>query len=244
MESPAKPTPAVNKAKRKSAAPAASKIAFSAKTVKRLKDALPLIKRDAKILAARGEAEADTRLLVVDVMTALGWDKTVDLTGESRVRGDAMDYLLKVDGVGVAALEVKSSSVPLKEKHLRQVEKYAADSGFEWMILTNGHHWQLYHLTFNRPLVIDLISEIDLFDDLKKTPVILESLLIFSKESFSKKFVAAKWRARIATAPEQLRTVLLSKEVVNAFRKELRKKSGQLLPLDETVRVLREWLKV
>jgi hypothetical protein len=76
------------------------------------------------------------------------------------------------------------------------------------------------------------------------TPVILESLLIFSKESFSKKFVAAKWRARIATAPEQLRTVLLSKEVVNAFRKELRKKSGQLLPLDETVRVLREWLKV
>jgi hypothetical protein len=176
MESPAKPTPAVNKAKRKSAAPAASKIAFSAKTVKRLKDALPLIKRDAKILAARGEAEADTRLLVVDVMTALGWDKTIDLTGESRVRGDAMDYLLKVDGVGVAALEVKSSSVPLKEKHLRQVEKYAADSGFEWMILTNGHHWQLYHLTFNRPLVIDLISEIDLFDDARDLGVAVDFL--------------------------------------------------------------------
>ena len=111
------------------------------------------------------------------------------------------------------------------------------------MILTNGHEWQLYHLTYNRPLLVDLIATVDLFDDVRPA-VLAESLAIFSKEAFVKNFVGTKWETRIATSPEQLRSVLFSKEVVNAFRKQLRKKSGQLLPLDETARILREWLKV
>lgn len=222
---------------------APKKIAFGLRTLTRIKAALPKLKRTAKLYADRHEAEADTRLLVVDMLEALGWDQGTDLTGETRVRGDAMDFALSLKGNAVAAIEVKSSSVNLAERHLRQVEKYSADSGFEWMILTNGNQWQLYHLTYNRPLVVDLITTVDLFSDARPS-VLAQEFAIFSKESFVKNFVGTKWETRIATSPEQLRSVLFSKEVVNAFRKQLRRKSGQLLPLDETVRILRDWLKV
>jgi predicted type IV restriction endonuclease len=237
------PADKVIKAPRRRARRVPKKIAFGMRTITRIKAALPKIKRTAKLYADRKEAEADTRLLVVDILEAMGWDQGTDLTGETRVRGDAMDFALSLKGDAVAAIEVKSSSVKLAERHLRQVEKYSADSGFEWMILTNGREWQLYHLTFNRPLLVDLIATVDLFDDVRPA-ALAEALAIFSKEAFVKNFVGTKWETRIATSPEQLRSVLFSKEVVNAFRKQLRKKSGQLLPLDETVRILREWLKV
>jgi len=233
----------VTKVPRRRTRRAPKKIAFGLRTLTRIKTALPKLKRTATLYADRHEAEADTRLLVVDMLEALGWDQGTDLTGETRVRGDAMDFALSLKGDAVAAIEVKSSSVNLAERHLRQVEKYSADSGFEWMILTNGNEWQLYHLTYNRPLVVDLITTVNLFSDVRPS-VLAGEFAIFSKESFVKNYVGTKWETRIATSPEQLRSVLFSKEVVNAFRKQLRRKSGQLLPLDETVRVLRDWLKV
>lgn len=233
----------ITKAPRRRTRRAPKKITYGMRTLTRIKAALPKLKRTARLYADRHEAEADTRLLVVDILEALGWDQGTDLTGETRVRGDAMDFALSLKGDAVAAIEVKSSSVNLAERHLRQVEKYSADSGFEWMILTNGHEWQLYHLTYNRPLVVDLIATVDLFSDARPA-ILAEDFAIFSKESFVKNFVGTKWETRIATSPDQLLSVLLSKEVVNTFRKQLRKKSGQLLPLDETARVLRKWLKV
>lgn len=233
----------ITKAPRRRTRRAPKKITYGMRTLTRIKAALPKLKRTARLYADRHEAEADTRLLVVDILKALGWDQGTDLTGETRVRGDAMDFALSLKGDAVAAIEVKSSSVNLAERHLRQVEKYSADSGFEWMVLTNGHEWQLYHLTYNRPLVVDLIATVDLFSDARPA-ILAEDFAIFSKESFVKNFVGTKWETRIATSPDQLLSVLLSKEVVNTFRKQLRKKSGQLLPLDETARVLRKWLKV
>jgi hypothetical protein len=35
----------------------------------------------------------------------------------------------------------------LSTRHLRQVEMYAVNEGVEWIILTNGSVWQVYHIT-------------------------------------------------------------------------------------------------
>lgn len=42
---------------------------------------------------------------------------------------------------------------------------YAVNEGVEWMILTNGQVWQVWHLTSGLPVVVDLALEIDLLSD-------------------------------------------------------------------------------
>jgi predicted type IV restriction endonuclease len=47
---------------------------------------------------------------------------------------------------------VKRCTTKLGAKHLRQVEMYAVNEGVEWMILTNGQVWQVWHLTAGLPV--------------------------------------------------------------------------------------------
>jgi hypothetical protein len=42
---------------------------------------------------------------------------------------------------------------------------YAVNEGVEWVILTNGSVWQVYHITGGLPVVIDLALEVDLLGD-------------------------------------------------------------------------------
>ena len=53
----------------------------------------------------------------------------------------------------------------LAAKHLRQVETYAVNEGVEWVILTSGVVWQVYHITGGLPIVVDLALEVDLLGD-------------------------------------------------------------------------------
>ncbi len=39
---------------------------------------------------------------------------------------------------------------------------YAVNEGVEWLILTNGQVWQVFHVTGGLPVLIDLAFEVDL----------------------------------------------------------------------------------
>src|SRR5882757_1273721 len=93
-------------------------------------------------LVERDANEGDTRLLVTDFLCeGLGFDKYEDLTTE---------------------YQVKRCTQKLGIRQLRQVQMYAVNEGVEWMILTNGQVWQVWHLTGGLPVVVDLALEIDL----------------------------------------------------------------------------------
>jgi predicted type IV restriction endonuclease len=47
----------------------------------------------------------------------------------------------------VAFIKVKRVATNLSTRHLRQVETYAVNEGVEYIILTNGSVWRVYHLT-------------------------------------------------------------------------------------------------
>ena len=64
-----------------------------------------------------------------------------------------------------AFIEVKRVATKLSTRHLRQVEMYAVNEGVEWIILTNGAAWQVYHITGGLPVAIDLALEVDLLGD-------------------------------------------------------------------------------
>lgn len=184
--------------------------------------------------------EADTRLFVTDLLCeALGFDKYADLSTEYRIKNEYADYGIRLDNDLIAFVEVKRVNTKLGPKHLRQVQSYAVNEGVEWLVLTNGAQWQVYHLSGGLPVVTDLALEVDLLGD---TPPNQKANLLFhlTRESFKRGKINDLWQAKHATSPKSFARVLLSDSVVGAIRKELKKSTGYAVQADEIVRLLSE----
>jgi len=192
-------------------------------------------------LTARDANEGDTRLLVTDFLCeGLGYDKYEHLTTEYQIRGEFADYGIRIDKQLVAFLECKRATTRLAVKHLRQVEMYAVNEGVEWVILTNGSDWRVYHLTAGLPVVIDLALSVDLLDDATPLAKKAESLFFLTRESFKRNQIDELWRTRAATSPRQLASAILSDPVVDALRKEIRRVTKYNPEAADLVRLLKE----
>jgi hypothetical protein len=190
-------------------------------------------------LVARDANEGDTRLLITDFLCdALGYDKYEDLTTEYAVKGEFADYGVRIDKQLIAFIEAKRVTQKLGLRHLRQVQMYAVNEGVEWMILTNGQVWQVYHLTGGLPIIVDLALEIDLLGDTGPSAK-ADQLFYLSKEAMKRHLVDELWKTKAATSPKALAAVLLSDSVVDSVRKEVRRQSGINADAKEIVRLLR-----
>ena len=163
----------------------------------RVRAAVRRFARPLADLVARDANEGDTRLLVTDFLCdGLGYDKYEDFTTEYQVKGEFADYGVRIARQLVAFIEVKRGTTKLGAKHLRQVEMYAVNEGVEWMILTNGQVWQVWHLTPGMPVELDLALEVDLLGDggpaQKPTPCSLV------KEGFKRHVIDELWRVKAA----------------------------------------------
>jgi hypothetical protein len=123
-----------------------------------------------------------------------------DLTTEYLVKGEFADYGVRIDKQLVAFIEVKRCSQKLGLRHLRQVQMYAVNEGVEWMILTNGQVWQVYHMTGGLPVVVDLALEVDLLGE-DPLAAKADALFYLSKDAFKRRLVDELWKARAATSP-------------------------------------------
>jgi predicted type IV restriction endonuclease len=206
----------------------------------RLRTAIRRFSKPLADLVDRDANEGDTRLLVTDFLCdGLGFDKYADLTTEYQVKGEFADYGLRLDRDLVAFIEVKRVATKLAAKHLRQVEMYAVNEGVEWVILTNGAVWQVYHLTAGLPVVIDLAIEVDLLSD-QTVAQKANQLFYLTRESLKRWQIDALWKTKRATSPRSLADTVLSETVAEAVRKELRRRTGQNIETTEIARLLRE----
>lgn len=187
------------------------------------------IRRFAKPLAdliARDANEGDTRLLVTDFLCeGLGYDKYEDLTTEYQVKGEFADYGVRIAKQLVAFIEVKRCTTRLSPRHLRQVEMYAVNEGVEWIILTNGQVWQVWHLTAGLPVVLDPALEVDLLGEGGPTYK-ADTMFYLSKEAFKRNAIDELWRVKAATSAKSLGAVITSDAVMDQIRKELRRQTG------------------
>lgn len=205
----------------------------------RLRSALRKYSKPLADLVSRDANEGDTRLLVTDFLCdALGFDKYRDLTTEYQVKGEFADYGVRLDKQLVAFIEVKRAATKLSTKHLRQVEMYAVNEGVEWMVLTNGQDWQVYHLSPGMPVEIDLALAVNLLGE--ETPSQkTEKLFYLTRESLKRRQIDELWKAARATAPKSLAQVLLSDPVLEAVRKEIRRRTGHNPGTEEIASTLR-----
>ena len=205
----------------------------------RVRTALKKFNKPLQDLVSRDANEGDTRLLITDLLCdALGYDKYEDLTTEYMVRGEFADYGVRIDKQMVAFIEVKRATTKLGVKHLRQVEMYAVNEGVEWVVLTNGAHWQVYHLTAGLPVTIDLTLDIDLLGPQTNNHK-ADQFFWLSKESLKRKQIEDVWKQSAATSPKALLELMLSEPVLEAARKELRKRAGYNLEVSDIARMVR-----
>lgn len=206
----------------------------------RIRGAIRKAQKPLADLVARNANEANTRMFITDFLSdALGYSKLDDLDTEFRVRGDFADYGIRIDQQLVAFLESKRVTTKLNTRHLHQVQLYAVNEGVEWIILTNGIEWQVYHITGGLPVVLDLVFAVDLLGP-ETANKKADLLFYLSKEALRKRAIDELWREKAATSPKNLAAALLSEKMLVELRREVRRMTGHNSSEADLARLLKE----
>ena len=191
---------------------------------------------------ARDVSEADTVTVVKDLLSELfGYDKYAELTSEHSIRGTFCDLAVKIDAKLSMLIEVKAIGTELKEGHVKQAIDYAANQGCEWVVLTNGIKWHLYHVLFKKPIDKQEVTVFDLLSSNPKNESHIELLYLLTREGFTKSALAEYRDRKDATSRFMLAAIILNSDPVNsAIRREIRRVSELLIEPEVIDRMLRD----
>lgn len=203
------------------------------------------LKTYAKVLQLqkdRDVSEADTVTVVKDLLSdVFGFDKYAEITGEYAIRGTRCDLAIKLDGKLAVLIEIKAIGADLNDRHVKQAIDYAANQGVEWVILTNGIKWVLYHVIFKQPIDKEEVATIDLIEASAKKPHDMERLYLLTKEGICREALDEYRDRKDATSRYMLATILVESDaVMNAIRKEVRRVSEMLVDPGVITKVLRD----
>ncbi len=207
---------------------------------KQLKKMCPILDATKK----RKVNESDTSSIVMEILSeALGYDKFSEITTEYKIRGQYADYGVKIKDKLKFLVEVKSINTDLNEHHLFQVTSYAASSGVQWIILTNGVVWEAHFVTFGKPIKTDLIFRVNILDKKRTLNEKINEFILFSRESFSRNELKILLKEKTACDPENLKKIILSPSIVEKIRRELKKQSGVMLKPDAMKEKVKELIE-
>lgn len=191
----------------------------------------------------RSSNEADTAMYVVRFFTdVLGYDVFSEITRELQIRERYCDVAVKIEGQVRFLIEVKAMATTLSDRHIEQAENYASRSGIQWVVLTNGISWRLYHLTFDAGGI-----EHDVAFDTTLTPesdldAVWKDLYLLSRESLVRGVLEKFWLQKKTLRPDSLVRALFTEEVLNALRRELHRKSETRLDVSDVAASVRRLL--
>lgn len=130
--------------------------------------------------------ESDTVTIITDMLCEVfGYDKYENITSEFAIKKTYCDLAIKLQNKIPFLIECKAIALELKEDYVRQATNYAADSGIEWVVLTNGVLWKVYHITFGKPVDKELIYEFNMCELNSKKQSDIELLYYLCIESFA-----------------------------------------------------------
>lgn len=201
------------------------------------------IKRFQPILAAakaRDVGEADTVTIIKDMLSdVFGYDKYSELTSEFAIRGTYCDLATKIDGVLQTLIEVKAIGLDLKEQHVKQAIDYAANQGVDWVILSNGMCWRVYHITFSKPIEQELVVDIDFSTLNPRSESDLDLLYLWCKEGWQRSVLGEYHTQKQALSRFFVGAMLQTEPVLEVIRRELRRISPDVrIDIDQIKDVL------
>ena len=134
-------------------------------------------------------------------------------------------------------IEVKSASLDLNEKHMRQAVNYAANEGIDWVLLTNGSVFILYRVLFNKPISTKKVFDHDIGKE-KNLRNIANDIALLSKKCVDKKDLEKYWERFEVVEPAGLSKLLYHKSVISAIRRVMRQKASLTFSEDEVLDAL------
>ena len=193
--------------------------------------------------------EAETRKRIDRLFEILmGYDTFKHITQEYAIHGvgDTVhcDFAVQVNRKESSKpdflVEIKRVNVDLAPKHLRQAASYAIDIGCDWVLLTNGKEWKLYHISFTKPPQTKLIDSWNIMSD--GTAVLADKFNLISCRSIRKNSLARLWeKANVLSAQNTLRVILSEKSLI-LMRRELRQLTDAMVSPEEIVGAIRHLL--
>lgn len=206
----------------------------------RIKEALKRFKPVVEQAKARDIGEADTSTLVKDILADLfGYDKYTEITAEYQIKGTFCDLALKVDGKLALLIEVKAIGLELKEAFIKQAVDYAANQGIEWVVLTNAVTWQIYRISFSKPITSDLLISLNFLALDPKSDADVESLYLLSREAQGKSLLDEYHEQKQALSKYCIGALLLTEPVLTVVRRELKRLSPDVrIEIEEIQAVL------
>ena len=193
--------------------------------------------------------EAETRQRVERIFEdLLGYDYIKHLSRERAVGGtggtEHVDFAIQLEegseAQPVVLVELKRVGVDLVQKHLKQVCTYAIDCGCEWVLLTNGRDWRLYHVEFGRPPETKLVERWNLLRD--ELQVLASKFDLISLKRVKKGGLDKLWKRTEVLQPRSLLKAILSEEALRDVRRVLKRDTGVTVAADDIVGALRKML--
>lgn len=205
------------------------------------------LRRFAPILRQAREGhlnEADTvRVLCKFFEDVLGYDAIEDISREAHLKGKFVDICLKVDGQVRLLVEAKAGAVTLRDRHIDQAQSYAAQNNFQWVLLTNGIEWNLYHLTFSEGIEYERAFAVSVWEE-GAIDDCAAKLGLLHKTAVKKGELDAFWDTSTALSAASIGKSLFTESVLRFLRRQIRKDCGMLVDHEDIATALHEMLSV
>jgi hypothetical protein len=208
---------------------------------------LAKLKKFADVFKAARDRNADESNTVMYLIKfceeVLGYDPLAsEITTEIPIKDRYCDFAIVLDGktddgkpkpeflVEAKAAHVKT----LCEKHIEQAENYASRMPVNWVLLTNGVEWQLYHLTFDNGIQPELVFRLDFLETLAADPdLVWDTLSVLAKGNVEEGSLEAYYAQKKLLSPKTIVATLVGEEVLMKIRQELNRKAPNRLELKD-----------
>lgn len=194
------------------------------KVVDRLTAAIKKFQRILELAKSKDINESDTVVIVTDMLSEVfGYEKYSEITSEFSIKSTYCDLATRIDGSLQYLIEVKSVDTELKDQFVKQAVDYAANQGTDWVLLTNGIKWNIYKISFGKPIEQELVAEFDFLSLNAKDKSHLEILFCISREGCTKSVLSDYHSRKQVLSKYFIGNIILTEPILNAIRKELKK---------------------
>jgi hypothetical protein len=123
----------------------------------------------------------------------------------------------------------------LNDNHVKQAVDYGANSGVNWVILTNGEDWKIYKIKFGKHIEKELVAEFNLLKINPKNEKDLELLFVISKDGQEKSTIEDYYTSIQIKNKFIIGNILNGSEVHSLIKRTMRKLFEDVKITDEEI---------
>ena len=187
--------------------------------------------------------EADTLKRIVKVFEdVLGYDSLTEISRELEVKCKYVDLAIKIDGTIKFFVEVKAAGKKLRQRHVEQVELYAAEGNIPWLLVTNGVEWKLYHLTITtgEPVDFEQVFSVTLAEETIEESA--EKFAYLHRNSVKAGAHVKFWEHQTALSPATIGKAIFTEDVLRLIRKEIHQRQEILIDIEDLAGAIHDLL--